>query len=781
MGVLDGVRVVDASSGLAAAMAAMVLGDHGAEVVKVEPPGGASLRRHPGSVVWYRGMRSIVCDLALDSDRAVLRDLLATADVFVESFAPGSVPEGLDHGTLGIAHPRLIHCSLTGYGRRHPAADRPARDLLVQARSGQQFEQPGWREGPIYLAAPLPSLAASYLLLEGVSAALYAREVTGRGQLVETSLYQGVLAFTTQLWQRPDNPGPAWWGIPRNPQFGIIECGDGLWVHSMHQAGGRGRDKSGFWRFLGLNEPEDSIDPDHIARVEADIRTAFKRFTRDEVLAAARANDIAMAPVLAAAEGLLDEQVQATGLTIEVVDPDIGPTTQVGPVFSLAACPPALGRGPRPRLDQHGDALLAELQAPSGGGESSTDPSRTPRSPARPLRRALDGVSILDLGSFLAGPFGPMLLGDLGAVVYKLESPDGDQMRNVTMPFNGCQRGKLDVVADLKTPEGVEIAHRLISRVDVVHHNMRPGVAERLGVDYETAKRLNPNVIYCHTTMWGQNGPRRDWPGFDQLGQATSGCEHQLGGEGNPPVWYRFGMCDQACAVQSAIAVLLALYWRERTGQGQFVDTSIIAGGLYLNSDVWLGPDGPPPRPVVDAQQLGIGPLYRLYRTLDGWVALAVLTDEEWTALCSAVPELHADERFATGEDRAVHAAALADVLEAQLASGTSSDWFTRLDAEGVPVEVADADAGSTWFDDPAIVDAGLVADYEHPEYGRLRQFGHLVNLSRTPGRIAGPPPLLGQHSREVLASLGYTPAEMADLRARGITAWPDDRDVSRR
>jgi len=133
--------------------------------------------------------------------------------------------------------------------------------------------------------------------------------------------------------------------------------------------------------------------------------------------------------------------------------------------------------------------------------------------------------------------------------------------------------GVAGVVADLKTPEGVEIAHRLMKEVDVIHHNMRPGVAERLGVDHATAKALNPTVIYCQTTMWGIDGPRATWPGFDQLGQSSCGCEYELGGDGNPPVWYRFGMCDQACAYQSAIGVLMALYWRAGTGEGRIVVT----------------------------------------------------------------------------------------------------------------------------------------------------------------------------------------------------------------
>ena len=220
-------------------------------------------------------------------------------------------------------------------------------------------------------------------------------------------------------------------------------------------------------------------------------------------------------------------------------------------------------------------------------------------------------------------------------------------MRAVTQPFNGCQRGKLDVVVDLKTPEGVEIAHRLIREVDVVHHNMRPGVAERLGVDYATAKKLNPSVVYCHTTMWGNDGPRATWPGFDQLGQSSCGLELELGGEGNPPNWYRFGMCDQGCAMQSALAVLMALYWRELTGDGQMVDTSILNAGVYFNSDAWIGPDGWSERPRSDRLQTGLGPLYRLYQTADGWIALACLGESHWSSLAKAVPEIPGDTRFA--------------------------------------------------------------------------------------------------------------------------------------
>lgn len=768
MGVLDGVRVVDLTTGVAGPMATMVLADHGAEVIRVEPAGGDPFRAQPASVVWGRGKQSIVLDLREPADRATLGDLLATVDVLVEGFAPGTMAGwGLDYATVAADLPALVYCSVTGYGRDNSASTRPGYDLLVQARTGQQYEQPGWRDGPIFLYAPLPSVATSFLLLEAVATGLYVREVTGRGQWIETSLRQGVLAFTTQLWQKVDEPGPRWWSIPRNLQMGIFECSDGLWVHSMHNSGGRGKDKSGFYAFLGIEPPDQrNITPSYMAETEARLRAAFGRHPRADVLAAARANDIAMAPVLRSYEAHDDEQVVATGLSVVVDDPIHGPTRQVGTTFRLHAAPAAPVSRPRPAVDEHRRRVLEQLA-------NGPRPATVVRPRKRELRHALEGVKVLDLGNFLAGPFGPMLLGDLGATVYKLESPEGDQMRPITEPFNGCQRGKLDVVADLKTPEGLEIARRLMRTVDVIHHNMRPGVAERLGVDYATAKSLNPSVIYCQTTMWGLDGPRRSWPGFDQLGQSTSGCEHELGGEGNPPVWYRFGMCDQCCACQSAVAVLLALYWRERTGEGQFVDTSILSGGMYINSDVWIGRDGPSARARLDANQTGLGPLYRLYSTSDGWIAVVVLTDAHWRSLVAAVPALADDARFADGVGRQANASELAAVLEKTFASATSAEWFAVLDAAGVPVEIADEHAPSSWFDDPDVIAQGLVADYHHPEYGRFRQFGHLINFSATPGRIAGPPPRLGEHTVQVLTELGYTPAEIDDLRVRGITTWP--------
>jgi crotonobetainyl-CoA:carnitine CoA-transferase CaiB-like acyl-CoA transferase len=770
-GVLEGVRVVDLTSGVAGPMATMVLSDHGADVIKVEPPGGDPMRAYEGYVVWNRGKRSVVLDLHSGDDREKLLELLATADVLIENFSPGTMARwNLDYEALKYQFPALIYCSLTAYGQDTASSDRPGYDILVQARTGQQFEQPGWRDGPIFLYMPMPNLAASYLVLEGVSTALYVREVTGSGQHVDTSLYQGVLAFTTQLWQEVEHQGPEWWSIAKSAQSNIYECADGLWVHSIGMAvptlrspGARDEDRNAYWNILGVDPPERTQDPAKAAEQEQISCDAIKKLKRQEFLEKCWAIEIPIAPVRQAHEALDDQELIDSGMVVDVLDPIHGPTRQVGTTFRLHKVPAEVRSG-QPLVGEHTEEVLSGLKQ---------EPPRVHhlRQPKRDLAHALDGIKVLDMGGFLAGPFGPMLLGDLGAKVYKLEPPQGDTMRFATMPFNGCQRGKVDVCADLKTPEGVEIARQLMKEVDIVHHNMRPGVAERLGVDYETARELNPRVVYCQTTMWGLNGPRSAWPGFDQLAQASCGCEYELGGEGNPPSWYRFGMCDQACAFQSVVAVLLALYWREKTGEGQFVDTSIVEGGLYLNSDAWIGPKGPSVRPRLDKNQTGLGPLYSLYETSDGWIAIACMTEDHWRALTRGIgqDQLADDARFSNRDARRQHADELRALLEQVFKSDTAKEWFAALDHLKVPIEIAEEKGPNIWASDKELIDKGFVAQYAHPRYGTMRQFGHLVHLSQTPGKIWGPPPLLGQHTRDVLSELGYSDSLIESLREKGV------------
>jgi crotonobetainyl-CoA:carnitine CoA-transferase CaiB-like acyl-CoA transferase len=394
----------------------------------------------------------------------------------------------------------------------------------------------------------------------------------------------------------------------------------------------------------------------------------------------------------------------------------------------------------------------------------------------------LEGVRVIDFGQFLAGPFGPMLLADLGADVIKVEPTRGDGMRGpVVGSFMGCQRGKRDIAVDLKQPEGLEIALRLVASADMVHHNMTKGTAERLGVDYEQCRAVNPEVLYCNVYMYGAFGPLSHMGGLDPLAQAASGIEWEEGpvAAGNPPLWYRYGHGDVAAAMPSVLALLIALFHRDRTGEGQSAWASLFHGAQTYTADSWLGPDGSPaPRTVLDSAQLGLGPLYRLYETADGWLQLAAVEEEHWPSLCTAIrhPELVADSRFSTSESRRERADELASVLEAVFATDLAVNWRRALDAAGVPSEVSvDTWDGETMLFDGDLERLGLVTEYEHPMLGRVRQFGNLITFSDTPGKQERAAPMIGQHTHEVMAELGYDDATIEDYRSRGIVSWPGE------
>jgi len=381
----------------------------------------------------------------------------------------------------------------------------------------------------------------------------------------------------------------------------------------------------------------------------------------------------------------------------------------------------------------------------------------------------LDGVRVLDFGQYLAGPFGPMILADLGADVIKIEPVRGDGMRLAGKPYFGCQRGKRDIAIDLKTPDGLALALRLVATADVVHHNMTKGTAARLGLGYDACRAERADIIYGNTYAYGPEGPLSHFGGLDPLYQASGGLEHEAGAvhEGNEPLYYRFGMCDAGNAMLSVVGLLLALHHRDRTGEGQELWTSLLDAGALFSADAVLRADGTPlPRPRLDAGLHGFDPGYRLYECADDtWICIAAIETDAWRAL-GAVCELE------TGDDRAL----VEPELERRFRDRRADAWHALLDDAGVPNEISwDPDSGFGALSDPGNVGAGLVAEYEHATMGRTRQFGTLIHFSDSAASIDRPPPLVGEHTREILDELGVDEAERERLRAAEVVAWPGD------
>jgi len=374
---------------------------------------------------------------------------------------------------------------------------------------------------------------------------------------------------------------------------------------------------------------------------------------------------------------------------------------------------------------------------------------------------ALEGVKVVDLTGYIAGSYAAMMLADLGAEVVKVESPEGDSFRELP-GFFGWNRGKRSISLNLKEPDGLAIVHRLATTADVVMENMRPGVADRLGVGYADLRALNRHLIYCSVTAFGGDGPYRDRPGFDPLLQAMAGIM-ALQGFGGPPQYVRIAITDYYAAALACQGVLAALYVRERTGRGQRVETSLAHAVLALQSGNVTDYPG---RPSVFRDN----PIYSLYQAGDGQhFFLACGNQSFWLNLCDALgrPDLAADPRFGSWLSRLDHREALIPVLEAIFKTKTCDEWLALLTSHDIPC--ARVQTLKEFMASPFVAHHGMARRYEHPEVGPLTLMGLPISLSDTPGRDGGPPPTLGQHTAEVLKELGYSAGAIEELKARGI------------
>jgi crotonobetainyl-CoA:carnitine CoA-transferase CaiB-like acyl-CoA transferase len=365
------------------------------------------------------------------------------------------------------------------------------------------------------------------------------------------------------------------------------------------------------------------------------------------------------------------------------------------------------------------------------------------------------------------------MLADLGAEVIKVEPPDGDPMRPLDNVFESAQRGKRSLAVDLRSAEGREIAYKLVARADVVHQNWRPGAAERLGLDHESVRRINPSVIYCFSPGFGSAGPKAGLQSFAPLQSGFCGLYYEAAGADNPPIG-QLGNEDYFNSLLGACGILMALRHRRRTGEGQYLESPQVNSALFATSEVIVGEDGRTLSAfALDHEQTGLDPLYRLYRTRDGWICIAGGSDRDFAGLCRALerPEWAEDRRFATVAGRAANGQALAALLAGRFAEGTAAEWFGRLDGNGVACEVPGPDCSESFFWEDEHLGSGRVVEFEHRRWGRVREIGQLIRLSETPGFLRGPSPLLGEHTEEILAELGYGPSEIARLKDGRVIA----------
>jgi len=713
-GALEGLRVIDFGQYVAGPMAAMLLADQGADVIRVDPPGGPRFAT-PANATWNRGKRSIVLDLKSPADREAARKLVASADVVIENFRPGVMERlGLGATEMTAANPRLIYCSLPGFAADDPRAGVRAWEGTVAAATCTYM--PNQRTGrPVYTPLPFSSSYAAFLAAVSIAMALNARERDGLGQVVEVPLFDATYAAIGYRGQRIHNAADdgmaamaRMLGVTR--QF---ECKDGRWF--MYHAGNK--NAPDFFAATGASwlAPGVEASPDEIReKTEA----LFKTKTAAEWEAICEQIGTEGSICRTSAEWLANEHALASKIVIDSNDPELGNVRGPGINVRMSETPGAI-RAPRPAVDAHREEVLRGLAAPAGRNGRAPSPQET-------MRAALDGVKVVDLCIILAGPTCGRTLAEFGADVVRIDRP------NRPVAFHtDINRAKRSILLDLKRPEGLEVFWKLVEDADVVVQNFRKGIAEKLGIGYEQVRARRPGIVYASMNTYGRLGPWAGRPGHEQIAQAASGMQERFGGDGRPTL-APFAVNDYGTGFMGAYGVALALLHRRKTGQGQHVDTALAYTATMLQSlylQEYEGKRWDEPR---GQDAIGSGKLNRAYQANDGWFFLAA-REEDLPA------------RF-RGKSEAE--------LEALFATDTVAAWVSQLQAAGAGAHAIIQDFRQL-MDNPWAEAHGLSVTREHDGLGPVTTIGPSPRLSRTPPVPGRPAPQPGADAASILADIG--------------------------
>ncbi len=389
----------------------------------------------------------------------------------------------------------------------------------------------------------------------------------------------------------------------------------------------------------------------------------------------------------------------------------------------------------------------------------------------------LVGVRVLDFCSFINGAYSAALMGDLGADVIKIEPLYGDLARawgpfikGESRPYQTWNRSKRGISLDLALPAARDVVYELARRADVVIENFRPGVTEKLGIDYHTLREINRRIIYCSSTAFGSKGPYRDRPGYDPILQSLSGLARENANYGGRVAISPVAASDYQASMLVLTGVLAALLHREKTGEGQRIETSLLQGIMSIQTHFFYQPL------EAEAQgRPGIYP-YRLFETNDGLIFIGGATDKFWRMLCEVLglPELGVDPRYDTNEKRTARSTELAPILEPLMRQKATADWEALLVEKGVPCGAVGDWPG--FFNDPQVEAMEMNQQTDHPLIGPARVTGVPIDFEKTPGKIQRAAPMLGEHTEEVLKEVGYESEKIADLKAAGVigasTPW---------
>ncbi|MBP8309846.1 MAG: CoA transferase [Burkholderiaceae bacterium] len=748
MGVLDSLQVVDLSQGIAGPIAGMFMADFGAEVVKVEPPQGDPGRDTPGFSMWNRGKKSVIVDPADAAQCRWLGDLIAGADICIVRDGATLEAYGLSGEALRARNARLIVVELAPYGRTTPWLGGHESQALLAAAGGVAWRQSGTDGGPI------DSVYPHLLYVQGVwatvctVAALIERERSGYGQGVCVTGINAVMeAAVGALTVNPDNPDPgtAVGTGGRHPTYTRYATKDGQWI-ACGALGG----KFETWliKALGLGGMLDEermagnignlVLATNVDWAKAKIQAEFLKHDLDELIAMITELGIPCGRIGPTEAWLDHPQVKAIGMHAQVHDPRRGPTSMPGIPINLTRTPGKV-QGPAPALGAH------------------TGQVRARPAPPRPDKMALlrpgplAGYRILDMGTFVAGPYCGSLLAELGADVIKVEPLTGDPFRATGYTFN---RGMRSVAMDLQNPQAREAFYEMVKTSDVVIDSLRPGVTKNLGIHFDTLDSLKHGMVTVSLSAYGEGGPLSQLPGVDMVLQAMSGMMTSQGGK-DEPVANTIAIIDVTTAATCVLSSVLGLYHRERTGEGQRIWNSLAATATYLQSEELVRYEGRPALVKGSENHRGPGWLDRFYATNDGWVRVQAADPGRITpqGLIQAGLVLGASQ-----DPIAALAQALAPLSGAEAVQRLAVAGVAATRARRVSEVLRDPDLSRDEF-----VHVRAASDGTY-----FTTPGRYASFSRTqrsgPMRVAG----IGEHAVDVLGSAGLAKEQIDALAKSG-------------
>jgi crotonobetainyl-CoA:carnitine CoA-transferase CaiB-like acyl-CoA transferase len=814
---LEGIRVLDLATPLAEATG-RVLADLGAEVIKVEPPGGCEARFAPpfagprpakdagdreASHFWRAfglGKKSVVLDLDEETGRERLRALARGADILVESFTPGVMDAmGLGAAALRELNPALLYVSVSPFGQTGPRAAHPATDLTLAAAGGLLNMQGDGDRVPLPVGHPETAHLGGVQAAADVLCALYARNRTGRGQHLDTSIQAAVLwslMFVTDFAALGENvPGfdetratrtPTQNIIPGLPLPVIEPCKDGFVVMTLviGAQGAFGFNAAMTWigEQGGLDEDLRQVDWTNWIQLVMegklaleDAKRAIDQFlahlrtmTKAEIQEQAVAQKWLISPVATIPDLLADPQLASRSFWV-----DVDGARHPGPFARIEKTPITYDR-PAPKLGQ--DQHLLETAAERG-------PLPPARPEAAPRAQIFEGLKVADFSWVAAGPLIGKDLANLGATVLRVETEKRVDTLRFLPPWIGppgtdtghtaanMNQSKLGIAIDFTTEEGRRVAHRIVEWADVVLENFTPGTAERLGLDYETLRGINPDIVMLYTCMRGQTGPERRHTGFGVQGASLAGLTAVTGWPDRKPSSPWGAYTDFISPRYALAALAAALHHRDRTGEGQMIDLSQIESAIHFLAPAIL--DHQASGRVLERAGLDSewGCPHGVYRTqgTERFVAIEARTAEQWRALRDVVPGLaaFADDAFDAIEARLERR----DEIDAVLAEWCAEqDCFAageRLRQAGVPAyEVL---RGTDFHADAQLAARGFFVELEHAGFGRSLFDGATTVYSEMPARPTHAGPLIGQHTFEVMRDvLGYDEDEISRIAATG-------------